>query len=64
MEKPDKYVLACQAETQRKENIDYLQNDYGLKELWNENEYDNIPNLTNEQLNELVEERKDFYAEG
>lgn len=48
---------------QRAKNIEYLQNDFCLKELWNEDEFDNIPNLSNEHLVELVNERKDFYNE-
>ena len=47
----------------RRENIEYLLKDYGLKELWNEDEFNDIPNFTNAELTELVAERKDFYNE-
>ena len=49
---------------QRRKNIDYLLSDFGLKELWNDDEFNSIPNLTNLELKELVNERKDFYNEG
>lgn len=49
--------------SERKKNIDYLQNDFGLKELWNEDEFLQIPTFTDQELKELVTERKDFYNE-
>lgn len=49
--------------TERDKNIEYLINDFGLNELWNEDEFKNIPNLTDQELQELVNERKDFYNE-
>ena len=47
--------------TERDKNIDYLINDYNLYQLWNEDEFKKIPYLTDQELQELVNERKDFY---
>jgi hypothetical protein len=47
--------------TEREKNIDYLINDYNLYQLWNEDEFKKIPYLTDQELQELVNERKDFY---
>ncbi len=49
--------------TEREKNIDYLINDYNLYQLWNEDEFKKIPYLTDQELQELVTERKDFYNE-
>ncbi len=47
--------------TEREKNINYLINDYNLYQLWNEDEFKKIPYLTDQELQELVTERKNFY---
>ncbi len=49
--------------TKRDQNIDYLCNDFIINEAWDETEFKKIPYLTDQELQELVTERKDFYNE-
>jgi len=49
--------------TKRDQNIDYLCNDFIVNREWDETEFKNIANLTDDQLNQLVKERKDYNNE-
>ena len=47
----------------REEKIEYIKNTDLIKTMWNKDEIENIPNLTEEELTEIITEIKEYYAE-
>tara|TARA_R110000744_G_scaffold133606_1_gene242072 strand:- start:1682 stop:1828 length:147 start_codon:yes stop_codon:yes gene_type:complete len=45
----------------REEKIEYIKKDVYLNEMWNADEIENVGELTDDELNEIIEEIKEYY---
>jgi hypothetical protein len=47
----------------REEKIEYIKSDWWLNEMWNSDEIERVGELTDEELNEIIKEIKEYYEE-